>query len=350
MTLISASFPPEVLAAPQKPYIVWWGNAKTLKNVSVASAGPPEDILYWQRRGGRDGGHVGIGPKRLGYVDKGEAGLLRQKLDQRFAEGYRSIALEIERRTDASDAAVLSEFKAAHPQIFIVAWFFNSRDSQPYKLLKSGIDLFIYEVYTDYKNPRGDFPAFAAAARKTGIIGKAIFAVSDINVETAETERQLRLIRELAPEMPGIAYFAYRNRPNDKAADLLAKKYFIDPVLEIGPNDFRVSKAKAETGEKITLSVKIKNIGYGPARVSADFYDGDPKKGGKVIAKKVGSRIMRAQSETLISYRWLPTAGKHKIIARLTPNNYQPLAKRRQAEADVKIVGHWWDFLRWFRL
>ena len=87
-------------------------------------------------RGVINAGHVSFGLAKLGYADKGQPEVLRRLLEERVAEGYDAITLEIERKTDKNDAAVLAEFKRAHPNIFISAWLLGLKNRHRYRLLK----------------------------------------------------------------------------------------------------------------------------------------------------------------------------------------------------------------------
>lgn len=328
------------------PYVVWWGNAKALRNVNIVAAGPSEDIKYWADRGATEAGFVGIGKKELGYVDKGEADKLRAEMEKRAAEGFDSIALEVERNTDSVDAAVLRNFKEAHPDIFVTAWMIGLDNRHPYSLLKDGVDLFINEVYTDYGHRYDRFDKFVKMAREKKIIEKSIFAVSVENVDSSETKEQLTYVRSIAPEMPGIAFFYYRGIGKDMIADDLSKTYFLDPVMVLDPETIQASPPGTVAGKPVTLTVRVRNIGYSPGRVSIDIFEGDPAEKGKRIAGDVGGRIMEEQSETKIKFSWLPPPGNHRIYIRLSPQADQPIKGMTQSKITIKVVKRkWWQYL-----
>jgi len=313
------------------PYIVWWGNAKPLLNLTMVAPGAKEDMAYWRALGVINAGHVGIGPAKLGYADKGHPEVLRRQLEERAAEGYDAITLEIERKTDKNDAAVLEDFKRAHPNIFISAWLLGFNNRHPYARLKESIDLFMYEVYIEYGHPFVRFDQYVKMAGKEGILDKSIFAISVVTVNTIDAENQLRYIRKLAPSMPGIAFFYYRGWGNEYAVDALSKKYFLNPVLEIRPGDLSFSRRRSHNRQIVTLKTKVRNIGYQPGSVAVEFYDGAN------IIKKVGPRTVKARTSRVFYYRWRPSPGKHKVFARLTPNIHQPLLDYRQARTTIDI-------------
>lgn len=348
LRLISAN---PVAAMADSPYFVWWGDAKELTYANIAAPGAPADIDYWRNRGGLDAGHIGLGSQELGYFDHGMAARMRARMEELAAGGYKSIALEIERGTDPLDVAALRDFKAAHPDIFVVAWLTGLNATHDYAALNRGIDLFMYEVYISYGHAFHDFDDFITLAKNRGILEKSIFALSTVpgtgEVTIESIEDQIAYIRNRAPRMPGLAFFHYRpdNIAWNQSVDRLCKKYFVDPVLTVAQDDIVFSNPAPVTDESLTVQATIKNIGATTSAPTAVvFYDGNPDLGGVLIGAATIGPTPRNSSSTA-SLNWKPNAGFHEIFVKIAGSDGATLLS---AVAGKTIVASpvWWNS-RW---
>ncbi len=331
---------------PKRPYIDWWGDGKTLKNVTIVSATPMDNIEYWRNRDVLSSGFVGLSNEDPGYIPTGDSDGLRIELEKRVAEGFESIALEVERNTDLSDARVLNEFKADHPGIFVTAWMLGLDNRHPYKELKEGIDLFINEVYIDYGHKPDRFKKFVEMAKRKGILEKSVFAVSIESTSLSDTEEQFQLIRTIAPGMPGIAIFYYRGIPKDVEIDALTAKYFIGPLITIPSDRIEVLNDGPRVDKKIALTVRVANIGYTKAEVSVDIYDGDPEKKGKLLRSGVGRSVLNGQEEKDIDFSLRFSEGEHQIFTVLNDSEGVSLKEKREATIEISVRKKiWWEHI-----
>ena len=74
------------------------------------------------------------------------------------------------------------------------------------------------------------------------------------------------------------------------------------------------------------LMVRVHNIGSAPAKsVWVEAYDGDPKKGGKLIGREripnIEAPIDLDPKTTTVSWLWEPKKGKHEIYAVVDPDD-----------------------------
>jgi hypothetical protein len=134
--------------------------------------------------------------------------------------------------------------KRSPGSLVLIAW--RGEDSL-LPLVRSGdVDFLLIEAYSHL--PRTvplrwaiDVPgvdARIAKARSWGAIERTIPWLGQIHaaqlyhagriLDAAELERQIRHYRQVAPEMPGVAFFGNTNPPLADAADALCRKYFVD--------------------------------------------------------------------------------------------------------------------------
>ena len=98
-----------------------------------------------------------------------------------------------------------------------------------------------------------------------------------------------------------------------------------DPAVLVG--DLNASAGTIVEGMNITLNMKVRNLGGGPAEnTTAAFYDGDPATGGKRLGPALFFPLLDAGAETPITVSWNTTssAGVHRIYACITASNNTP--------------------------
>ena len=330
------------------PYFVWWGNPKDLTHANIAAPGPAQDNEYWQNRGGLNAGHIGIGRADIGYFDHGMTDQMRQRMEELVDMGYKSISLEIERETDLEDAAALRDFKAAHPDVFVVAWLIGMDEAHNYPALNDGIDLFMYEVYINWGHSYQSFDDFINLAKKHGILEKSVFALGTAGGTygtTAESmENQIAYIRKRAPQMPGVAFCAYTpdNIPWSQTIDSLAKKYFLDPVLSVKQEDISFSNPKPKPDETTVIKAQISNDGQtAGATTIVDFYDGNPDLGG-VLIDSANLDSIPPNTGATASINWPAQPGIHDIHVKIRSAQGSTIL---EAATDKTIVvsSPWWN-------
>jgi len=179
----------------------------------------------------------------------------------------------------------LKEVKKAHPDHFIAVWFIGA--GHPYWAdLADVVDLFMPERYLNYLgNHLGILDPSPRIARETGVMHKMIPGLG-VNVRkdkktgkilAAPTRddvlRQVRYLKRIAPDLPGLAFFSVRTAPGvGEYADGLCKDYFIDPVITFVDERPRIAKA----GDKLQIEATVMNVGGMDAdSVSARLVFGD---------------------------------------------------------------------------
>ena len=166
---------------------------------------------------------------------------------------------------------------------------------------KKGIDLLMFEVYNNYLatelgayDPVASLKQRLDVARSQDALYHSVVTIGIKGQEKVyhliqeELEDQVRTIRRLAPEMPGLGVYAVVQEgwgaELSAFADDLCGKYFVGPVLTVYDSQLRLSEPSPVRGEAVTLSTMVYNIGgmdSGPVEVV--FHDGEPTRGGRRI-------------------------------------------------------------------
>lgn len=140
--------------------------------------------------------------------------------------------------------------KHRNPSSFvIIAW--RGENSLKPLVEKDGADLVAIEAYTSVSKDRPTWYAVSlsqvdrriALARSWGILDRTIPWLGHIlpyneyhasqKLTPQELERQIKHYREIAPQMPGVAFFGNENEALAKVANELTRKYFIDPAPSV---------------------------------------------------------------------------------------------------------------------
>lgn len=96
-----------------------------------------------------------------------------------------------------------------------------------------------------------------------------------------------------------------------------------EPDLTIAPADIQFSNQYPAPGERVTVTVRLRNIGTADAD-SADvkFYEGDPTTGGSLLEGKSGVAV-KAGGFTDVSMVWIANIGSHEIWVKVGPTKPQ---------------------------
>ncbi|MBM3474798.1 MAG: hypothetical protein FJX75_16155 [Armatimonadetes bacterium] len=220
-------------------YFPWFGTPKEFRWCNVPTTVKEEDAAWWLRRGA-------IPCAWRGAVCYKEWSL------EKFVEHYgssRCIAIdEIGGPGEDTDKfmAALREVKKQQPDRFTAVWFMGAH---PYWVdVTDVVDLFIPEVYLNYRgNHLGTFDSYIEETRAAGVMDRTVCGLG-INIVTdektkevrasptkADVLRQIRHLKRLAPEMPGVGFFTSDSAAEGVAesADELCGEYFVKPVVTI---------------------------------------------------------------------------------------------------------------------
>lgn len=208
-------------------YFLWYGDPVELKYANVPQT--RFNIKEWQRRGAIAGSFGGV---------KGDQTKCYFKMPQ---DGFDAVLVdEIGGMNGVQPFFdMLTKLKKKHPDFFIAVWLAAGITKELKKLVKDGvIDLLIFERYIgvggDFeKSIRGNIKQ----AREFDCIDKTIIGLGSgakyANFESPQThadflEKQIKLIRKEAPEMPGVGFFTSGTLPGVKEQlDEMCYKYFI---------------------------------------------------------------------------------------------------------------------------
>lgn len=208
---------------------------------------------------------------------------------------------------------------------------------------KKGIDLLMFEVYNNYLatelgayDPAASLKQRIEVARSQDVLYHSVITVGVKGQEKVyrltneELEDQVRLIRRLAPEMPGLGVYAAvqegRGAELSAFADQLCGKYFVGPVLTVYDSQVRISNPTPARSDVVSLAAKVYNIGgmdSGPVEVV--YHDGDPVgRGRKIGSVKLESIPARRDgghpSGVVAEMTWKAgSRGAHEIFVEVVP-------------------------------
>ena len=213
---------------------------------------------------------------------------------------------------------------------------------------KKGVDLLMLETYINYLEPelKTYYPTEALRqridmARKQDVLTHSIITIGILGNETIrplcqeDLEDQVRQIKRLAPEMPGLSIYGSTKKMQNRDllffADRLCEKYYVSPVLTLLPHAVQISDPSPMLNDKVCLRGTVMNVGgmdSGP--VTVRFYDGNPANGGKLLGEK---RIEKVNSlrdgndfpkGASVEIDWTAKRqGSHEITMEIRPENPQ---------------------------
>ncbi|MGQ9730890.1 MAG: hypothetical protein ACUVX8_06390 [Candidatus Zipacnadales bacterium] len=236
--LAQAEFGPVAVTAHDL-YFVWFGTPREFRWCNVPTTVKAEDASWWLRRGA--------------IPCHWRGGVCYKERDQSwFEEHYGSaqwIAIdEIGGPGPETDkfVAALRALKAQQPERFTAVWFMGAH--QYWGDVTDVVDLFIPEVYLNYRgNNLSLFDGYLWRIRQAGVVSRTVFGLGinqikdddsgEVRVSPTKEDvlRQIRYIKRIAPEMPGVGFFTSYTAPEGVAeyADELCGEYFVKPLLTI---------------------------------------------------------------------------------------------------------------------
>ncbi len=241
---------------PERPIVLFWtDDVRGLANVTHITPS------VWIRKSASDTGDMvseqsyllgrGITPLKWRggkhYAERSEQELTDYWCGA-YEEGYVGIAIDefvgwdIDQSVNEKMGRALVAAKKRCPELFIVVWHGGPLTPMLAEFYRDGADLVLLEAYG------GAVPVlwllyshYLAVARRAGIASKCLFAlgINDRDEELQskpwkrwantpeELQAQINWVRENAPEMPGIAFFASRAGPEMiRAADRMAGEIY----------------------------------------------------------------------------------------------------------------------------
>lgn len=300
-------------------YFVWFGAPLAFKWANVPTTVKEADQDKWLWRGA-------IPCAWRGGV------CYKEWPQEKFLEHYRSspwIAIdEVGGLDDAGQKimAAVRAHKQAHPHGFRLIWFMGVHDF--WRQYRDCIDLFVPEVYLNYRgNHLGHIEAYVRRVRAVGcadrtVLGLGINIIEDENkqprvIPTKEDVlRQIRYIKALAPELPGVGFFtSYSAAPGvAEYADELCQEYFIQPVLTLVPDSLQIRRQ----GQMLLWQATVSNNGGMTARhIGVEFGWGYGE-----AFRSLGQKIIPALAplqKAVISGQVPAPAGLQVLSIRLVP-------------------------------
>lgn len=209
---------------------------------------------------------------------------------------------------------------------------------------KKGVDLLMLETYVNYLvcelgtyRPNESIRQRIDIARRQDVLSNSVITIGIKGIEKKykltkeEIEDQVRMIKRLGPEMPGLGIYGEGKNPPPPLvyfADSLCEKYYISPVLTTWSDKVWISNPVPVKGEKVLISGEIVNIGgMDSGRVWGHFYDGNPAYGGKLISKTEVAMVSSSAEGTVpggvrVTAEWKPKKlGTHEIFFEIRPTN-----------------------------
>ena len=178
-------------------------------------------------------------------------------------------------------------------------------------------------------------------ARKQDVLSHAIITIGILGNEKIrplspeDLEDQVRQIKRLAPEMPGLSVYGSTKKMENRDllffADQLCGKYYVSPVLTLLAEAVQMSDPSPMQNTKVRIRGTVMNVGgmdSGP--VTVRFYDGNPANGGERIGEKRIEKVDSLRDGTdfpkgaSVEIDWTARRqGTHEIYMEILPENLQ---------------------------
>lgn len=215
-------------AADKTLYFLWYGAASELEFATCGTDAPE----HWRRIGGRQL-KICVAHKDAAYFQA-----FFDKKDAPDGLQYDELGGTIEPQ---EYLAALREFRKKHPDVFIALWHIGANlKPEIVEAVKDGtIDLVMPERYHTWDAPMEEsLKKDIAMLRKMGVLHKTIIGLGthrnyagygNAEQHAEYLEKQIALIRKLAPESPGMAFYNDAALPGVKEkVDGFCKKYFLE--------------------------------------------------------------------------------------------------------------------------
>ena len=322
---------------------------KQLRSVTFIEPTQPKDWPYWSSRGVVAGiGHTWFDLLRnpveksvdiLTQLDYGGNPKPVVSIDE-FGFDYGG-------ETDQKSAAILRETKRKRPQLGLAVW--EMRGPIPKVLgdaYRDVVDLVTLESYLKDKDDYWFAAVQVQSARLHGVLPKTIVVLGigkggnpgeDWARTKEELEQQVRFVRMIAPEAPGIGFYSGADWPELMAkADELSSRYFdlptdgsklpADvsalgkffserhemPVLVCSPALVEPNRSAADPGKLVepkTMRAYLMNLGEQDARDVRIRLRNPKDKGGNVFAEAVVPVVPKRGAVTAV----LPVTAEWKV-------------------------------------
>ncbi len=224
-------------------YIPKGYDPKQLRSVTFIEPTKPQDWQYWSGRGAVAAiGHTWFDLLR-NPVDKSVETLTRLDYGQnpQPVVSIDEFGFDFGGQTDQKSAAILRETKRQRPDLRLSVWEMRGPIPKPLAdAYRDVVDLVMLECYVGDKKDYWWIATQVQAARMHGLLPKTIVALGlgkggnpgeDWARTREELEQQVRFVRLIAPESPGIGFFAAGATPELMAeADGLCGRFFDLPT------------------------------------------------------------------------------------------------------------------------
>jgi hypothetical protein len=215
--------------------------------------------------------------------------------------------------------------KQAHPAGCRALWYMGVHDY--WREVRDAVDLFVPEIYLNYSgNHLGKIDEYVRRTRQVGcadrmIPGLGINVIEDqqkrptVVPTRADVLRQIRHLKTIAPELPGVGFFTASAAPGvAEYADELCGEYYLNPVLTLVPGSLQ---ARVQ-GQTLELSAVLRNHGGMTARaVLVRFGQGDGADFRALAEQTVAT--LAPEGEATVTASLSLSAGVHTYGLRLVP-------------------------------
>ena len=231
-----------------------------------------------------------------------------------------------------------------HPNEYLALWHCGAFYPEQAALYRGACNLVLLESYVFNWGPKGlgtenvyDFMDMKMRpARQCDLLvptGKGTQAITTVDLtyptfNRGKLEAVVRHLRRRWPEMRGFGFFGTCTREapkgdldamnrgiaDNKFVDQLCYRYFVTPVVTILPGNLWVHR---EDDGSCSITAAVSNTGAmdsGPLKVTI-LADGEPLEAKAIERVPAGNNLK--ENQTLVSARWTPRPGPHRVQARI---------------------------------
>ena len=267
-----------VLVTRPRLHLVWYGQpAEVGHTTALTTVGDDLDAYDWRRQGVLPLSWApGMVEREHTQIDFEENWL------SRIASKGRGIAIDEFGIFQTAEFGVgmanaLLPVRRRFPDMPVYVWQAMAVGAPIAPALRRGADLVMHECYMEYLGHRyTSFDFMMRRIREYGLTQNSVFGLACTSENTSTSAEQLteqfRYIRELAPELPGVAiYKAYGTGARlAPLTDQLFERYFLRPVVRtVLVRDLPDRVAVQNIGQMPARDVELELIGL-PAGVSAE--------------------------------------------------------------------------------
>ena len=341
----SASVPVTV----RRLYFSWYNSApefdRTLKYANVVLSTDGETHKYWESRGAIPCLWKGAESSVKFKTPDEYASYLVENISEGGAKGILIDEMGSYSECDVAEDIYyrgLAELTQRKDDLFVGLWVCGSLKAPFCNIVRNvyrnkGVNLLMLEAYLNFFGPElqaMDRYAYLdqriQVARSQDVLPNTVIVLgvfdythpvtkANYPLSDSDLEDQVIYVRKHAPEMPGIGFFASHGpRSVVTYADVLCRKYYIDPVIAVWDRDVRVSNVTPKAGETVRISTEIYNIGGMDAKgVKVRFYDGNRKIAERTLSIPAGGGTPSGRATAVVD--WNPSSGWRELIVEVTP-------------------------------